>query len=149
MGKSVYEQTREDRIKANLERMQKLGLKDVFLSLSSTSRTRNPKPRSYVKSAQKRELLPSPPPLRRSSRFRFLIPFVQFVVWLSRSSSSSKSMVRRLIEQNRTELRLQKVDQPIYEEKSLSKRDVIDDEGLKYSKREVYSEEYVKRLGGT
>ncbi|CAN1239463.1 hypothetical protein LINGRAPRIM_LOCUS2367, partial [Linum grandiflorum] len=26
-------------------------------------------------------------------------------------------------------LRLQKVDQPIYEEKSLSKRDVIDDEG--------------------
>ncbi|CAN1343574.1 Protein MAK16 homolog [Linum perenne] len=112
--KSVYEKTREDRIKANLERMQKLGLKDLSLNLSSVSRTRNPNltKRSYIKHSVKLERLPSPPPLRRSSR-------------------------------------LQKVEPASYDEGSVSKKDVIEEEGLKYSKREVYTEEYKMRLGGT
>ncbi len=63
---SLYEQSREERIKENRERMMKLGIFDLSLKLNSvistkrTARTRNTAPRPS----------PTPPsgPARRSSR---------------------------------------------------------------------------------
>ncbi|CAI0554271.1 unnamed protein product [Linum tenue] len=112
---SVYEQTREERIRANLERMQKLGLKELSLNLNPLSRTKPKQQRkSYTKFSERPELSS---PRRRSSR-------------------------------------LQNVQPPSYSEGRKSKRDVLDDdEGANRraggSKPEVYTEDQVKRLGGT
>jgi len=63
----LYEQSREERIKANLERMQKLGIFDLSQKLRSSSvppkRTPNRKPSE--------KCAPAPPsgPVRRSSRW--------------------------------------------------------------------------------
>ncbi|EEF40047.1 uncharacterized protein LOC8260559 [Ricinus communis] len=70
---SPYEQSRKERIKANLERMQKLGIVDLSLKLKSlTSPKRTPR---NTPSSQKH---PSPlqpsGPLRRSSRLHNVTP---------------------------------------------------------------------------
>lgn len=57
-----YEQFREQRIKANLERMQKLGIMDLSKKLKSVFKP-PPKPKNP---SQKKP--PLPPPSRRSSR---------------------------------------------------------------------------------
>ncbi|CAL1380514.1 unnamed protein product [Linum trigynum] len=111
---SVYEQTREERIRANLVRMQKLGLKELSLNLNPLSRT---KPKQQRKSYTKFSEMPDLScPRRRSSR-------------------------------------LQNIDPPSYAEGGKSKMDALeDDERVNRragSKPEVYSEEQVKRLGGT
>ncbi|CAI0429493.1 unnamed protein product [Linum tenue] len=111
---SVYEQTRDERIRANLERMQKLGLKELSLNLNPLSRT---KPKQQRKSYTKFSEMPDLScPRRRSSR-------------------------------------LQNIDPPSYAEGGKSKMDALeDDERVNRragSKPEVYSEEQVKRLGGT
>ncbi|CAN1157366.1 Cell division cycle-associated 7-like protein [Linum perenne] len=67
---SVYEQTREETIRANLERMQKLGLKDLSLKLTSLSRSK-PKRRSFVSRAP---VTLDRSSLRRSSRLQKLEP---------------------------------------------------------------------------
>lgn len=73
---SDYEKCREERIKQNLERMQKLGIYDLSLKLKSI------KPNRYKKNNNQNKTpnccvspLPSSVPTRRSSRFLFLFFF--------------------------------------------------------------------------
>ncbi|XP_011039248.1 PREDICTED: uncharacterized protein LOC105135871 isoform X2 [Populus euphratica] len=71
---SVYEQTREERIKENLERMQKLGLMDLSLKLKACTAPSKRTPRTSPSSTKH----PSPflprGPLRRSSRLQNSTP---------------------------------------------------------------------------
>ncbi|KAL3525736.1 hypothetical protein ACH5RR_014108 [Cinchona calisaya] len=72
---SEYEQSREERIKQNLERMQKLGILDLSLKLKSLKPTK-----STTSSSIRRTLrdssspLPPPGPTRRSSRLQNATP---------------------------------------------------------------------------
>ncbi|KAK9284201.1 hypothetical protein L1049_023370 [Liquidambar formosana] len=70
-----YEQSREKRIKENLERMQKLGIVDLSLKLKSLN---PPKPTRNYSSARKTPHRPSPlslpVPFRRSSRLQNVTP---------------------------------------------------------------------------
>ncbi|EOX91280.1 hypothetical protein QUC31_003041 [Theobroma cacao] len=76
---SLYEQSREERIKENLERMQQLGLKDrsnSLLNSNSHLSSRRGRPRSGSKppvTPLRSSLLPSGP-LRRSSRLQNTTP---------------------------------------------------------------------------
>lgn len=89
---SRYELSREERIKENLERMQKLGILDLSLKLKSLH---NPTPRNNNKSYNRKtpqhgEPLPPSGPVRRSSRYPpppniilFTFPFFPFLnSWL-------------------------------------------------------------------
>lgn len=62
---SLYEQSREERIKENLQRMQKLGLLDLSQKLKSAARPKRTPKKSPSNSAP---LVPSGP-VRRSSRY--------------------------------------------------------------------------------
>ncbi|KAF8015539.1 hypothetical protein BT93_H1152 [Corymbia citriodora subsp. variegata] len=83
---SLYEQSREERIKANLERMQKLGIFDLSQKLRSSSvpPKRTPTRRSSEKCA------PAPPsgPVRRSSRLQSVTPISYAEVRLPKKDSS-------------------------------------------------------------
>ncbi|XP_042512010.1 cell division cycle-associated protein 7-like [Macadamia integrifolia] len=72
---SGYEQSRDKRIKENMERMQKLGILDLSLKLKSglSSPKRNPRNSSERKMPQPSPLLPSAPS-RRSSRLQNAAP---------------------------------------------------------------------------
>ncbi|KAM7262877.1 hypothetical protein ACFE04_000560 [Oxalis oulophora] len=71
---SLYEQSREARIKVNLERMQKLGLKDLSLSLNTLSSSTTPNRRQPYKKRYENNTpfgpLPPTGPTRRSSRLQ-------------------------------------------------------------------------------
>ncbi|KAL5752832.1 hypothetical protein ACOSP7_023022 [Xanthoceras sorbifolium] len=70
---SLYEQSREDRIKENLERMQKLGIVDLSDKLKSRVRPKRTPKNSPSDSLGSTSLLPSEP-LRRSSRLQNVTP---------------------------------------------------------------------------
>jgi hypothetical protein len=65
---SVYEQTREERIKENLERMQKLGLMDLSLKLKACTAPPKRTPRTSPSSTKHPTPFLPRGPLRRSSR---------------------------------------------------------------------------------
>ena len=66
---SDYEQTREERIKQNIEKMQKLGIFDLSLKLKSTNhQNRGPKHQSRTKTPPVSPPLQPSGPIRRSSR---------------------------------------------------------------------------------
>ncbi|XP_020104611.1 uncharacterized protein LOC109721402 isoform X2 [Ananas comosus] len=127
-----YERRRDERIKENLERMQKLGILDLSLSLiKSSSRSitspanHAPSPDSYYKRTQdlskkkKPSLphplpLPPPPPTRRSSRLQNVTPVSYAEIRLSKGGDVLKNS------------------------------SVLIEEG---SKEEVYTEEHEKLLG--
>ncbi|XP_027076561.2 uncharacterized protein [Coffea arabica] len=68
---SEYEQSREERIKQNLERMQKLGIFDLSLKLKSLKPAPpNPNPSCTRRNLRHFSPLPPPGPIRRSSRLR-------------------------------------------------------------------------------
>ncbi|XP_065876701.1 uncharacterized protein [Euphorbia lathyris] len=73
---SPYERSREERIKANLERMQKLGISDLSLKLKSLTSPPKRTKRTYTKRASPLPPLhPSPSePRRRSSRLQTSTP---------------------------------------------------------------------------
>ncbi|GAB4847034.1 hypothetical protein Ancab_026046 [Ancistrocladus abbreviatus] len=74
-GASEYEQSREQRIKENLERMQKLGIVDLSLKFKSFNiPKRTPKEPSLNKTPSKSSPFPSTGPLRRSSRLQNATP---------------------------------------------------------------------------
>ncbi|XP_062156761.1 uncharacterized protein LOC133864440 [Alnus glutinosa] len=85
---SLYEQSREERIKENRERMMKLGIFDLSLKLNSvistkrTARTRNTAPRPS----------PTPPsgPARRSSRLQNVTPISYVEVDMVKKGKSLK-----------------------------------------------------------
>ncbi|KAJ3697406.1 hypothetical protein LUZ61_001111 [Rhynchospora tenuis] len=80
-GTVDYEKYREERIKANMERMQKLGLLDLSRDVKgafSTNSSTNPKRRAFLsrnESKEKVDLNPLLPP-RRSSRLQNVAPVV-------------------------------------------------------------------------
>lgn len=82
----LYEQSREERIKANLERMQKLGIFDLSQKLRSSSvppkRTPNRKPSE--------KCAPAPPsgPVRRSSRLQSVMPISYVEVRMAKKDRS-------------------------------------------------------------
>ncbi|KAL6222514.1 hypothetical protein ACLB2K_005906 [Fragaria x ananassa] len=71
-NKSQYELSRDERIKANLERMQKLGLADISLDLRSQFQAKKGPKRSYSKttSSSGASTIRKPGPVRRSSRLQ-------------------------------------------------------------------------------
>lgn len=72
MKASEYEQSREERIKENLERMRKLGIFDLSLEVKAI------KPNKTRKTPQRLSVSPLPPsqPTRRSSRYTHsFLPF--------------------------------------------------------------------------
>ncbi|GER35695.1 zinc-finger domain of monoamine-oxidase Arepressor R1 [Striga asiatica] len=69
-NKSAYELTREERIKENRERMQKLGLVDLSLKLNALKST--PKRAYQRKYPLDQSPLPPPGPIRRSSRLQMI-----------------------------------------------------------------------------
>ncbi|CAK7339453.1 unnamed protein product [Dovyalis caffra] len=71
---SVYEQTREERIRENLERMQKLGLTDLSLKLKACTTRPKRTPRTNPSSTKHPTPLLPPGPLRRSSRLQNSTP---------------------------------------------------------------------------
>ncbi|XVF61904.1 hypothetical protein PTKIN_Ptkin08bG0172100 [Pterospermum kingtungense] len=118
---SLYEQSREERIKENLQRMQQLGLKDLSNSLlDSSSRISSRSGRGRHVNGSKSPVTPQthplPPPsasLRRSSRLQNATPVT-------------------------------------YSEVVLAKKDeILEDVELKLGKSEVYTEEHEKLLGNT
>ncbi|KAJ6907408.1 hypothetical protein NC651_017958 [Populus alba x Populus x berolinensis] len=71
---SVYEQTREERIKENHERMQKLGLMDLSLKLKACTAPSKRTPRTSPSSTKHPTPLLPRGPLRRSSRLQNSTP---------------------------------------------------------------------------
>ena len=70
---SNYEQTREQRIKENRERLQKLGIVDLTLQLNSLVSTKRIPRRNFDRKTPIKSLpLASADPPRRSSRFETL-----------------------------------------------------------------------------
>ncbi|KAM1529397.1 hypothetical protein ACFX1Z_018611 [Malus domestica] len=90
--KSLYEQSREDRIRENRERMQKLGIVDISLQLKSNIHSK----RSTAKSYSNRCTTPSGPPsirtlgpTRRSSRLKNATPVSYAEVHVSKKDDAS------------------------------------------------------------
>ncbi|XWS41972.1 hypothetical protein CRYUN_Cryun17cG0128200 [Craigia yunnanensis] len=85
---SLYEQSREERIKENLQRMQQLGLKDLSKSLNSSCHlsSRRGRPRIGSKPPVTPLPLPLPPSasLRRSSRLQNTTPVTYSEVVLAK-----------------------------------------------------------------
>ncbi|KAM7474945.1 hypothetical protein LguiB_022188 [Lonicera macranthoides] len=81
-----YEQFREQRIKANLERMQKLGIMDLSKKLKSEFK---PPPKPKNPSQQKP---PLPPPSRRSSRLKTMTP----VSYLEKRVPKEEKVVKKV-----------------------------------------------------
>ncbi|KAJ4843269.1 hypothetical protein Tsubulata_009872 [Turnera subulata] len=71
---SQYEKAREEKIKENLERMQKLGLKDLSLKLQSFAAPPKRTPRNTKSSVKEPSPLPPSGPLRRSTRLQNATP---------------------------------------------------------------------------
>lgn len=65
---SDYEQSREERIKENLQRMQKLGILDLSLKLKSLNKPTPKSTPSIRRTLQQSTPIPPPGPRRRSSR---------------------------------------------------------------------------------
>lgn len=77
---SDYEQSREDRIKENHEKLQKLGIFDLSLKLKSQSRPKRA-PKSLTDHKTPPSALPSSGSIRRSSRYKiFTWVFCFYVV---------------------------------------------------------------------
>ncbi|KDP31853.1 hypothetical protein JCGZ_12314 [Jatropha curcas] len=70
---SLYEKSREERIKSNFERMQKLGLFDLSQKLNSSAAPKRTQ-RNNPSPAKRPSPLKSPGPLRRSSRLHNATP---------------------------------------------------------------------------
>ncbi|CAK9166409.1 unnamed protein product [Ilex paraguariensis] len=82
-----YEQAREERIKENLERMQKLGILDLSLKLKSVKPTHKNNLFNR-KTPQRPSPLPRSGPARRSSRLQSLTPVSYSEVQLSNKDAS-------------------------------------------------------------
>ncbi|KAK2657363.1 hypothetical protein Ddye_010415 [Dipteronia dyeriana] len=133
---SLYEQSREDRIKDNLQRMQKLGILDLSVKLKSSARTKRTPKNSPSDSQGSTSLLQSGP-RRRSSRLQNLIP-EEFILLQSGPRRRSS--------------RLQNVTPVSYSERQPNRDNCVKDEDLRLeqgSKPEVYTEEQEKLLGNT
>ena len=78
---SDYEQLREERIKENLERMQKLGIFDLSLKFKSVKPTRK---NTITKTPRSLSPLRRPGPVRRSSRYNLLTHFTPFYCSIDR-----------------------------------------------------------------
>ncbi|XP_030973457.1 uncharacterized protein LOC115993651 [Quercus lobata] len=116
---SQYELSREQRIKENLERMQKLGILDLSLKLKSvipSNTKRNPRNLNNCTTTPRPSPAPPSGPTRRSSRLKNGTPV----------SYAETEIVKK--------------------RKSLQDDGVLLEEG---SKPEVYTEEHEKRLGNT
>ncbi|KAJ8764421.1 hypothetical protein K2173_006161 [Erythroxylum novogranatense] len=92
-GISLYERSREERIKENLERMQKLGLKDLSLNLKALS-SRRTAPRKSPSSIKLSTPLQSDLPLRRSSRLQSATPVCYSEVVLTKREDDYVNLER-------------------------------------------------------
>lgn len=86
---SIYEQSREERIKENLQRLQKLGIVDLSQKLNSAVRTKRTTKHSRSDSPPFTPVLPSGP-LRRSSRLQNATPVSYSEVVLSKKDKDVK-----------------------------------------------------------
>ncbi|KAI9165845.1 hypothetical protein LWI28_021580 [Acer negundo] len=133
---SLYEQSREERIKDNLQRMQKLGILDLSDKLKSSVRPKRT-PRNSPSDSQGSTSLLQSEPRRRSSRLQNLIP-EEFILLQSGPRRRSS--------------RLQNVTPVSYSERPSNRDDCVKDEDLRLeqgSKPEVYTEKQEKLLGNT
>lgn len=80
--KSGYEQYREQRIKENRERMEKLGIFDLSLKFKSVKPTRNYNSSNRKSPKCLSPLLPPSGPTRRSSRYTVLPLSLLFAKWV-------------------------------------------------------------------
>ncbi|XP_030462578.2 uncharacterized protein LOC115682490 [Syzygium oleosum] len=87
---SLYEQSREERIRANLERMQKLGIVDLSQKLRSSSSSSVPPPKRTPCRRSSEKCAPVPPsgPVRRSSRLQSVMPISYAEVRLHKKDRS-------------------------------------------------------------
>ncbi|GAB2227312.1 hypothetical protein Droror1_Dr00009128 [Drosera rotundifolia] len=87
---SQYEQSREQRIKENLERMKKLGIMDLSLKFKadSLSKRKNGRSQSLEKRTPAKVALPSSGPTRRSSRLQNVTPVSYSEVQLTKKGST-------------------------------------------------------------
>lgn len=87
-----YEQLRDQRVRENLERMQKLGIIELSLKLKSTAAT----PKRFPKISSEKEppnRSPADEPPRRSSRYRFFFsPLVRILFLCVEKNGSEKSL---------------------------------------------------------
>ncbi|TQD95874.1 hypothetical protein C1H46_018512 [Malus baccata] len=104
--KSLYEQSREDRIRENRERMQKLGIVDISLQLKSNFQSNR-----STKSYSGRSTMPSGPtsirsrgPTRRSSRLKNATPVSYAEVHVSKKDEASYMKGIMLEEGDRPEI---------------------------------------------
>ncbi|KAL3833386.1 hypothetical protein ACJIZ3_008122 [Penstemon smallii] len=84
---SGYEQLREERIKGNAERMQKLGIFDLSRKLKSSIK-RTPNRPSNRKTPRSQSLIPTSGPVRRSSRLQNSTPVSYSEVDLTKKDKS-------------------------------------------------------------
>ncbi|GFY80455.1 zinc-finger domain of monoamine-oxidase A repressor R1 [Actinidia rufa] len=82
---SDYEQLREERIKENLERMQKLGIFDLSLKFKSMKPIRK---NTIPKTPRSLSPLPCPGPVRRSSRLQNATPVSYFEVKFTKKDTA-------------------------------------------------------------
>ncbi|KAG6605263.1 Cell division cycle-associated 7-like protein, partial [Cucurbita argyrosperma subsp. sororia] len=88
---SQYEQSRELRIRENLERMQKLGIFDLSLKLKSSAPSRQNRRRSLNPKASPPSFnLPQEVPVRRSSRLQNVTPVTYSELRVERKSKFSE-----------------------------------------------------------
>ncbi|XP_023534110.1 uncharacterized protein LOC111795769 [Cucurbita pepo subsp. pepo] len=88
---SQYEQSRELRIRENLERMQKLGILDLSLKLKSSAPSRQNRRRSLNPKASPPSFnLPQAGPVRRSSRLQNVTPVAYSELRVERKSKFSE-----------------------------------------------------------
>ncbi|KAG7035224.1 hypothetical protein SDJN02_02019, partial [Cucurbita argyrosperma subsp. argyrosperma] len=88
---SQYEQSRELRIRENLERMQKLGIFDLSLKLKSSAPSRKNRRRSLNPKASPPSFnLPQAGPVRRSSRLQNVTPVTYSELRVERKSKFSE-----------------------------------------------------------
>ncbi|KAA0045859.1 cell division cycle-associated protein 7 [Cucumis melo var. makuwa] len=88
---SQYEQSRELRIRENMERMQKLGILDLSLKLKSSAPSKQNRRKSLTPKASPPSFdLPPPGPLRRSSRLQNATPVTYSELRMERKNKFSE-----------------------------------------------------------
>ncbi|XWS45333.1 hypothetical protein CRYUN_Cryun15aG0127400 [Craigia yunnanensis] len=136
---SLYEQSREERIKENLQRMQQLGLKDLSNSILNSN--------SHLSSRRGRPRIGSKPPVT---------PLHPPLPHLPPSAAPSGDFIVALVLQYHKiveipiSAKLQNTTPVTYSEVVLAKKDELsEDVELKLKESEVYTEEHEKLLGNT
>ncbi|CAL9026944.1 unnamed protein product [Prunus brigantina] len=87
-NKSQYEQSREERIKENLERMKKLGIVDISLQLKSNFQPKRTAPKTFSNRSTTPSPFREPGRLRRSSRLQNATPVSYSEMYLTKKDKA-------------------------------------------------------------